>query len=433
MKRKLENKLLEWKKHDKRKPVLLHGARQVGKTWMMKYFGESHFDQYLYINFEKEMRYRDLFKESLDPQRVLVALEILTGKKVIPGQTLLLFDEIQEAENGLTILKYFQEDLPELHIIAAGSLVGIALEKQSFPVGKVEFVKIDPLDLEEFFWATGNQRLNDLVCDGDWQTISLLKEEFLNVLRDYYFVGGMPEAVQTFIEKKNHRDVREVQTQILLAYQQDFARHAPGEVIPKIKIVWNSVVSQLAKENKKFVYGLMKKGARAKEFETALDWLEEYGLITRIYNLKKAGLPLAAYRDLKSFKLFVLDVGLLGALAKLEITTLINKNRLFQEFKGALTEQFACQELQAKHGKNIYYWTNPSGNAEVDFIFEHQSTIYPLEVKAAENLKSKSLKTFAAKYPGIHCYRTSTSNYRKEEWMTNVPLYAIGHLGLNDL
>lgn len=428
MKRKTEDELIKWKNQDRRKPVLLYGARQVGKTWLMKHFGKSQFEEVLYINFEREKQFKEIFKNSLDPKRVIKALEVISGKKVSPGKIIILLDEIQEAENGLTVLKYFAEEMPELHIIAAGSLLGVSLNKQSFPVGKVQFIYLKPLDLEEFFRATGKENLFELIIEKDWETISLMKQEFLNVLRDYYYVGGMPEVVSNFSEKKNYDEVRELQKQILMAYQQDFAKHAPGELIPKIQMVWNSIVSQLAKENKKFIYGLIKKGARARDFEAALDWLEGYGLIYRIFNVNKAGLPLSAYRDLKSFKIYVSDVGLLGAMSNLDKTTLLDKNKLFEEFKGSLTEQFVLQELIRQYDKNIYYWTNPAGNAEVDFIFEKEGKIYPVEVKAAENLQAKSLRTFHQKFKKIHCYRTSTSNYRKEEWMTNIPLYAISQI-----
>jgi predicted AAA+ superfamily ATPase len=275
----------------------------------------------------------------------------------------------------------------------------------------------------EFLVATGNLKLVKLIEEKDWQLLISLRTNIISLLKSYYFVGGMPEAVLSFSLDNNYSQVRKIQENILLSYEQDFAKHAPTEIIPRIRMIWNAVVSQLAKENKKFIYGLLKEGARAKEFETALNWLENYGLIYRVNRTKKANFPLAAYSDLSAFKLYILDVGLLGAIGNLNPKTIVEKEQLFSEFKGALTEQFVLQELKVTGQKQLYYWANDSGSAEIDFIFENHNTIIPLEVKANENLQAKLLKTFALKYPGIHCYKTSLSDYRQESWVTNVPLY----------
>lgn len=426
MRRELEERLIEWKTNENRKPILIYGARQVGKTWLMKDFAKNQFSDYVYINFEKEAVYKEIFQNSLVPEKILKSIEILSGKKITIGKTILLFDEIQEAENGLTSLKYFNEDLPELHVIAAGSLLGIALKKQSFPVGQVEFLNLRPLSFSEFLIATQNQNMVELLRKKEWETVKMVKQKYLQLLRHYYFVGGMPEAVKVYLDSnQDFEAVRSVHNNILQAYEQDFAKHAPSNVIPKIRMVWDTLVSQLAKENKKFIYGVVKQGGRAKEFEQALNWLEDYGLIHKVYSINKASFPLSSYMDLKSFKVYLLDVGLLGAKANLSSKSIIEKEVLFKEFKGALTEQFVLQELTSILGSKVYYWTNKKGNAELDFIFESSQKIIPLEVKASENLKAKSLKTFHDKHPDIWCYRTSTSDYREESWMTNIPLYGV--------
>lgn len=424
MKRSAEKNLIAWKESLSRKPLLIYGARQVGKTWLMKQFGAQEFANTVYVNLEKEIPLRTLFEQDYQPQRIIKTIETYFNQDILPGKTLLIFDEIQEAKGALTALKYFNEELAELHIIGAGSLLGIALKQQtSFPVGQVEFLHLYPMSFYEFLLATGNLKLVKLIEEKDWQLLISLRTNIISLLKSYYFVGGMPEAVLSFSLDNNYSQVRKIQENILLSYEQDFAKHAPTEVIPRIRMIWNAVVSQLAKENKKFIYGLLKEGARAKEFETALNWLENYGLIYRVNRTKKANFPLAAYSDLSAFKLYILDVGLLGAIGNLNPKTIVEKEQLFSEFKGALTEQFVLQELKVTGQKQLYYWANDSGSAEIDFIFENHNTIIPLEVKANENLQAKSLKTFALKYPGIHCYKTSLSDYRQESWVTNVPLY----------
>jgi predicted AAA+ superfamily ATPase len=424
MKRSAEKNLIAWKESLSRKPLLIYGARQVGKTWLMKQFGAQEFANTVYVNLEKEIPLRTLFEQDYQPQRIIKTIETYFNQDILPGKTLLIFDEIQEAKGALTALKYFNEELAELHIIGAGSLLGIALKQQtSFPVGQVEFLHLYPMSFYEFLLATGNLKLVRLIEEKDWQVLISLRTKIVALLKSYYFVGGMPEAVLSFSLDNNYSKVRKIQENILLSYEQDFAKHAPTEIIPRIRMIWNAVVSQLAKENKKFIYGLLKEGARAKEFETALNWLENYGLIYRVNRTKKANFPLAAYSDLSAFKLYILDVGLLGAIGNLNPKTIVEKEQLFSEFKGALTEQFVLQELKVTGQKQLYYWANDSGSAEIDFIFENLNTIIPLEVKASENLQAKSLKTFALKYPGIHCYKTSLSDYRQESWVTNVPLY----------
>ena len=415
-----------WRNSSSRKPLLINGARQVGKTWLMKQFGKSQFKHTVYVNFEKEIQLRALFEQDYQPTRIIKALETYFSTDIKPGETLVVFDEIQEANGALTSLKYFKEEFPEQHVIGAGSLLGIAVKQQtSFPVGQVEFLNLYPMSFHEFLIATGNEKLVKLLEEQDWALLTSLRTKIINLLKSYYFVGGMPEAVLAFSKNENYKQVRKIQESILQSYEQDFAKHAPVEVIPRIRMLWNAVVSQLSKENKKFIYGLIREGARAKEFEIALNWLEDYGLVYRVKRTKKANFPLAAYCDLSVFKLYVLDVGLLGALGNIHPKILIEKELLFNEFKGALTEQFVLQELKAGGQKQLFYWANDSGSAEIDFIFEKENVIIPLEVKASENLQAKSLKTLAFKYPDIHCFRTSLSDYRQESWMTNMPLYGI--------
>ena len=425
--RDAEVQLLEWKNSKHRKPLLIYGARQVGKTWLMKTFGKTEFTNCIYINFEKEIQLRGIFETDYNPKRIIKLIEIHADQKVEIGSTLLIFDEIQEAIGGLTSLKYFNEELSEMHLIAAGSLLGIALKQQtSFPVGQVEFLYLNPMNFGEFLKAKGKNSLLELLQEKNWDYIETFKSHYLQLLKQYYFVGGMPEAVKSFALEEDYNLVSTIQKNILTSYEQDFSKHAPSEIIPRIRMIWNSVVSQLAKENKKFIYGLVKEGARAKDFEMAISWLEDYGLIHKIHRTNKSNVPLAAYSDLGAFKIYVLDVGLLGAMANLNQKVLLEENVLFNEFKGALTEQYVLQELIQNRKNQFHYWSNDNGSAEIDFIFENSSHIIPLEVKAGENLQAKSLKTFSIKHPEIHCYRTSLSNYRQENWITNIPLYGIG-------
>ena len=432
MERKVEKKLLIWKDSPSRKPLLVTGARQVGKTWLMKKFGANSFENMLYVNFEKEIPLRTLFEQDYQPTRIVKVLETYFNQSVISGKTLLIFDEIQEAKGAITSLKYFREELPEQHLIGAGSLLGIAMKNQtSFPVGQVEFLNLCPMDFDEFLRATENQRLAELIFQNDWQLLENLKTKVIELLKTYYYVGGMPEAVLTYSINQNLQEVRSIQESILQAYEQDFSKHAPPEIIPRIRMIWNGLVGQLSKENKKFVYGLIREGARAKDFEMAINWLSDYGLIHLVHRTKKANFPLAAYSDLQAFKIYALDVGLLAAMGNINSRTLIEKEQLFTEFKGALTEQFVLQEFKSEGMKQIYYWANDTGSAEVDFLLEFENKILPIEVKASENLQSKSLKTFSSKYPDIHCLRASLSNFRNENWMTNIPLYGVKQLFYN--
>lgn len=425
--RSLLDELVVWKNSKNRKPLILHGARQVGKTWLMKEFGQQEFEQVVYLNFESSSRLENLFVQDFSIERILAVIEIETSLKINAANTLLIFDEIQEAEKGLTALKYFYENAPEYFIVAAGSLLGISMQKNnSFPVGKVDFMKLYPMSFAEFLDNIGEQKLMQLLQNKKWEVILSFHEKLIELLRLFYFIGGMPEAIVEYIKNKDLENVRNIQNRILTGYENDFAKYAPNEIVPKLKLVWHSVISQLAQENRKFIYGQIKKGARAKDFEMAINWLVDAGLILKVCRIEKPTLPLNAYANYDSFKLFFLDIGLLNAMGKLDKKILLEKNNILTEFKGAVTEQFVCQQLKSK--TEVYYWTAPNATAEIDFILQLKNEIIPIEVKAEENLKSKSLKVFVEKYKNKNAIRTSMSNYRKEDWLTNIPLYAIGFI-----
>ena len=419
-------KLFKWKESKNRKPLVIEGARQVGKTWLMNEFGKQAYKDVFYINFDSNSIMKDLFSIDLNIERIIMGLELYVGRKIDPSNSLLIFDEIQEVPKALSSLKYFYENAPQYHIVCAGSLLGIALHKNtSFPVGKVDFLKLYPLSFKEFLISTHNKQYTDLLEAGDFKTITIFKQVYIDALKQYYYVGGMPEVVQNFINKKDFNEVRNIQKQILFAYEQDFSKHAPLEVIPKIRMIWNNIPSQLAKENKKFIYGLLKEGARAKDYEVAIMWLLDCGLIHKVTRINGAGVPLCAYEDLKAFKLFMLDIGLLGCMAGLDQKTLLEGNNLFIEFKGALSEQYVCQQLKTIEYLDIHYYTNDRGNCEVDFVADLKNNIIPIEVKAETNLKAKSLKTYCDKYKPKTAIRSSMADYKKEEWLINLPLYAI--------
>ena len=419
-------KLYRWKESRRRKPLIIQGARQVGKTWLMKEFGRSAYRDMIYINFDSNSRMAELFASDLNTDRLIMGIELYAGKKIDPDSTLLIFDEVQEVPRALSSLKYFYENAPQYHIICAGSLLGIALhEGTSFPVGKVDFLELYPLSFREFLMAVTGIQFAKLLDSQDYKMITSFKQTYIEALKQYYFIGGMPEAVKNFTEERDFYEVREVQKRILAAYEQDFSKHAPLEIVPKIRMVWNSIPSQLAKENKKFLYGLVREGGRAKEYETAIMWLCDCGLVYKIERVKGGGIPLKAYVDQKAFKLFVVDVGLLGCMTGLSPKILLDGNDLFTEFKGALTEQYVCQQLKTLENLSIYYYTNDRGSCEVDFVVDTGERTVPVEVKAEVNLKAKSLKTYYEKYQPEISIRTSMADYRPEEWLMNLPLYAI--------
>lgn len=422
-------KLYKWKSSKRRKPLIIEGARQVGKTWLMKEFGKQAYADTVYINFDSNSRMADLFSADLDTDRLIMGLELYAGRKINPENTLLIFDEVQEVPRALASLKYFYENAPQYHIVCAGSLLGIALHQgTSFPVGKVDFLKLYPLSFSEFLMATGNERFAELLKNQDYEMITSFKQTYIDALKHYYFVGGMPEAVQSFAESKDFNEVRAIQKRILAAYEQDFSKHAPNEIVPKIRMLWNSIPSQLARENKKFIYGLVREGGRAREYETAIMWLSDCGLVHKVSRVNAAGIPLKAYEDLKAFKLFIVDVGLLGCMTGLRQRTLLDGDDLFVEFKGALTEQYVCQQLKTIEDLGIYYYTNDRGSCEIDFVVDTGEQIVPIEVKAETNLRAKSLKTYRERFEPELSVRTSMADYKKEDWLLNLPLYAIENI-----
>jgi predicted AAA+ superfamily ATPase len=405
----------------------MRGARQVGKTWLLKKFGADAYDKYVYVNFEATPSLKELFKADLDVERIVSVLEIHSGVKITPSDTLIIFDEIQEAPSGLSSLKYFCEDAPELHVVAAGSLLGLAMPyKSSFPVGKVDFLDLNPMSFLEFLSALGKDKLADAIRNQSWSIIDVFHDKLITDLKTYYYLGGMPEVVQNYIDTKNLENISLIQQRILNAYEVDFSKHAPAEIVPRIRLVWQSIAMQLAKENKKFVYGAIRKGARAKDFELAIQWLVDAGVLIKVNRISKPELPIKAFRDANAFKLYLHDVGLLSAMVKLDPKAIILGTDLFLQFKGALTEQFVCEQLQNIENSEIGYWTNDRSTSEIDFLLQINSNVIPIEVKAETNLKSKSFKLFCEKYKPKNAIRTSMSKYKQETWMTNVPLYAVG-------
>jgi len=419
--------LIQWKKSEIRLPLILLGARQVGKTWLMKEFGKTEYAKMVYVNFEEEEEMQNLFQDDLNPQRILTRLEAFSKKKITPTDTLIVFDEIQSAPRGLTSLKYFAENAPEFHVITSDSLMGINMHsKVSFPVGKVDFLYLYPLNFYEFLLAFEETGLTQILKEKQWDMLPAFKGKFMELLRYYFYTGGMPQVVENFVKNRDWKITRQIQNRILKAYENDFSKHAPTELVPRLNMVWQNIPAQLAKENKKFVYGVMKEGARAKEFELAIQWLTDSGILIRSNRIEKPEIPLIAYQDFSAFKLFFNDVGLLAAKAELDSKTIVLKNTLFTEFKGALTEQFVMQQLKASELGYVGYWTNARSTAEVDFVIQNKGEIIPIEVKATENLQAKSFKLFCQKYKPQNPIRSSLSEYKKEEWMTNVPLYIIG-------
>jgi len=426
MKRDKSEELISWKESKYRKPLVVHGARQTGKTWLLKEFGKSAFKNTVYVNFEETSNLQSLFKNDFDIQRIITAIQIHSQKLITPDDTLIIFDEIQSAEKGITSLKYFHENAPEYFIVAAGSLLGMGLHSNiSFPVGKVNFLELRPMSFTEFLGAINEDGLAEAIKKNEWKVIAVFHNKLTEYLRYYFYVGGMPEVVRLFSETRDWDLVRRTQFQILHSYEGDFSKHAPIEIVPRIRMVWESIPAQLAKENKKFIFGVLREGARAKDFELAIQWLVDCGLLLKNHRVSKPHLPLIAYQDLSVFKLFLNDVGLLGAMAGLNVRTLIEGDDIFTEFKGALAEQYVMQQLCIGKDRYIGYWTNERSTSEVDFIIQDEGEVVPIEVKSGANLRSKSFRLFCEKFKPERAIRTSLTPYKEEDWMTNVPLYGI--------
>ncbi|WP_288897996.1 ATP-binding protein [uncultured Bacteroides sp.] len=425
MYRNIIEQLREWKNKEGRKPLILAGARQVGKTYILRKFGEEEFDNVVYVNCEDNVLAKNLFVQDYNMQRIVLALGAIAGQSIEAGKTLIILDEIQEAPRGLSVLKYFCENAPQYHVAVAGSLLGITMHRgESFPVGKVDILHIYPMTFDEFLLAKGNRQLVDILRSKDWVTIKLLKSEYIKALREYYFVGGMPEAVGKFIETNDAVKVREIQKNILYTYQKDISKHVPTSESNRINMVWQSMPSQLVKENKKFIYGVAKPGGRAKDFEVAIQWLMDAGLVYKVERVNEAKMPLKFYVDISSFKLFLLDCGLLGAMSETPPEKLLVAENGMEESKGAFTENYVMSQLVATHDTSVFYYSNDA-KLEIDFLIQHGNEIVPIEAKAEENLRAKSLSTFVASHSEMHGLRFSMSDYREQDWMTNVPLYAI--------
>ena len=424
MKRHAMERLVEWKNSKRRKPLILRGARQVGKTWLMKEFGRTHFENTAYVNFDNNERMRTLFDGDYDISRLIDGLQVETDEKIDPQTTLLVFDEVQEVPKALSSLKYFYENSPELVIMAGGSLLGVALHPgTSFPVGKIDFHHLYPLSFSEFLAGLGEESLAELLRKKDWKLIAAFKSKYTDLLRKYYYVGGMPEAVAEYSQSRDYDEVRRIHKQILFTYEQDFSKHAPANAVPRIRNIWNSIPAQLSRESKKFSAGIVQKGSRLSDHELALQWLSDCGLLSKVKQVSKPAIPLSSC-ETNFYKVFMHDVGLLSTISDLDKKTLLEGNRIFEELKGALTEQYVFQEMVAK-GITPFYWSS-RGTAEVDFVFLHGSDVFPIEVKAEENLQSKSLKVYNERFAPPISFRTSMKDYRRESWLMNIPLYAIG-------
>ncbi len=425
MKRYCYEKLEKWKSSTRRKPLVLMGARQVGKTFLLKEFGRTAFESMLYINFEENLDLHAFFETNISPDKIIQGLETYFNRVINSEKTLIIFDEIQLCPRALTSLKYFCEEASHYYIAAAGSLLGIKMGNQSgFPVGKVDLVQLYPLGFLEFLTALDKHKLVEFV--NSINTIENIPEpihkQLLEFFRLYMYIGGMPEAVDHYQNTNNLPGIREIQKAIIKNYELDFARHAPPNLIQKITLLWNAIPNQLAKENRKFVFSLLREGARAREYETAIQWLIDAGLIYRCINLTTPGLPLPAYEGRTAFKMYAFDVGLLGALSDLSSKVLLKGNDLFTEFKGALTENVVAQMLNYAGFDKLFYWT--SGNtAEVDFLLPVEDQLVPLEVKAGQSTKGKSLKIYTEKYNPKQVARASIRNLSRDSIIVNYPLY----------
>lgn len=425
MERSIYSSLKKWKESPTRKPLILQGARQVGKTYILKEFGAREYSEVVYINCDDNNDMQNMFVD-YDIDRIIRSLSAISGVSIKPSTTLLILDEIQEVERGLASLKYFCEKAPEYHVAVAGSLLGITLhEGTSFPVGKVDMLYMYPMDFEEFLLAMGKEQLVELLRSNSWAALTPLRGMLTELLRQYYFVGGMPEAVKAYVERGDIWEVRSIHSKIIDAYRNDMSKHAPKQQVQRINMVWNSIPSQLARDNKKFIYGALRKGARANDFEIAIQWLVDSGLVHKVHRISKPVVPLKFYEDMSSFKLFLLDCGLLGALSETPPEQILIGDNVFEEYKGAFTENYVLQQLKSLPRTFVYYYSNDNSTLEIDFVVQHDAHVIPIEVKAEENLRAKSLRQFVTDNPGLHGVRFSMSDYREQDWLTNVPLWAV--------
>ncbi|MCM1109114.1 MAG: ATP-binding protein [Clostridium sp.] len=418
--------LKRWKESDARKPLILNGARQVGKTWLLREFARLEYRKEAYVTCRKNAQVRQLFSQDFNAERILRALRALTGVDITPGDTLVILDEVQDVPEAIEALKYLYEQTPEYHIAVAGSLLGISLHRDvSFPVGKVNELHIYPMNFEEFLLAKGEEELCKLLREKDYVTTNVLHEKLTDLLRQYYYTGGMPEVVAKYVETGALREVRRIQQEILRGYEMDFSKHAPTEQVPRIRMVWKSIPSQLFRENKKFLYGALRKGARAADFEMALQWLADAGLVYRVPRCTKPALPLPVYEDFSAFKLYMLDVGLLGAMVGADAAQILIDNRVFGEYKGGMTEQYVLQQMKSKGEREVYYYKTDDSRLELDFVLQRGGRLLPIEVKAAGNVRANSLSRLLKENPELHAERYSMLPYKEQEQLTCVPLYAV--------
>lgn len=425
MERSIYSSLKKWKDSPTRKPLILQGARQVGKTYILKEFGAREYSEVVYINCDDNNDMQNMFVD-YDVDRIIRSMSAISGVSIKPSTTLLILDEIQEVERGLASLKYFCEKAPEYHVAVAGSLLGITLhEGTSFPVGKVDMLYMYPMDFEEFLLAMGKEQLVELLRSNSWAALTPLRGMLTELLRQYYFVGGMPEAVKTYVERGDIWEVRSIHSKIIDAYRNDMSKHVPKQQVQRINMVWNSIPSQLARDNKKFIYGALRKGARANDFGIAIQWLVDSGLVHKVHRISKPVVPLKFYEDMASFKLFLLDCGLLGALSETPPEQILIGDNVFEEYKGAFTENYVLQQLKSLSRTFVYYYSNDNSTLEIDFVVQHEAHVIPIEVKAEENLRAKSLRQFVTDNAGLHGVRFSMSDYREQDWLTNVPLWAV--------
>lgn len=426
MERLILQQLIEWKNSKDRKPLILNGARQVGKTWLLREFAKREYKQEAYIVCRKNELARQLFSQDFDVDRILRGLRALTSVDITPHDTLIILDEVQDIPEAIEALKYFYESAPEYHIAVAGSLLGISLhENVSFPVGKVNVIDVFPMNFGEFLLAKGEKECYNLLQNRDFAVLNPLHDKYIDLLRQYYYVGGMPEVVKKYVETEELKEVRRIQKEILLGYERDFSKHAPKDQVPRIRMVWKSIPSQLFKENKKFIYGALKKGARANEFEIAIQWLTDSGLLYKVPRCTKPALPLEIYEDLTSFKLYMLDLGLMGAMVNTDPAQVLIKNDIFQEYSGGLTEQFVLQQMKSQHISPIYYHKTDDSRLEIDFLIQRDAKLVPIEVKAGGVVKSNSLTTLLKNNPDLHAIRYSMLQYIEQQQLANIPLYAV--------
>ncbi len=421
------NDLIVWKKSLNHMPLIIKGARQVGKTWLMQEFGKTQYEKVAYISFDSNPRLDTLFKKDFNIKRLIDGLNIEVGFNITPKDTLIIFDEIQENPLALTSLKYFCENAPEYDIVAAGSLLGVAHHKGTgFPVGKVEYLNLYPLSFKEFLLAMNENQILGIIDKNDFEMQKVFKERIIDLLRRYCYVGGMPKAVLSFSQEQDYNLVRKIQRNILSDYESDFSKHIPPEQVERTRLLWNAIPSQLVKENKKCMYGKIKQGARAKDFEIALNWLIDSGLVHKVSRVTEPNMPLKAYEDVSAYKLFLLDVGLLGAMNDLDARSLLENDKLFNDYNGAVTEQYVLQEFKTIGELPVFYWA--SNRAELDFLIQYQNNIIPVEAKATINLQAKSLKSFRQKYEPKISIRTSLADYEENTGLFNIPLYDIEKL-----